>query len=294
MDGHEKLRSSVDPKQTPARAKSSLRWRLVGYAVVAVLLVAYVTPIVLFLNERTRSTASISDKSHDVALDLKITVADFVKGTVTFHVLPAGGTLMGKNGRLMKEVVLETDPGTGLLTHTFKPDIPLTPWVVTTTPDSGDILDYPFDRYTLDLEILARSEGKPVSIGTEVEEVPHGFRAKRVEQFSAQGDTEIQVTVARTGTIIFVALLSTVSLLLVSIAACAVAWHVAMHNRKIEFSMMIWTAALLFVIPTVRNSMPGGAPTGALIDYIIFFWLQIAIAVAMATLVLTWVRRPAA
>lgn len=56
--------------------------------------------------------------------------------------------------------------------------------------------------------------------------------------------------------------------------------------------MMIWTAALLFVIPTVRNSMPGNAPTGALIDFVVFFWLQIAIAVAMASLVVTWVRRP--
>ena len=283
--------ASGHPSKGPARPTL---WRLVGFALIALLLVAYFTPIVLFLKERNHSSTSAADKSHDVALDLKITVADFTKGIVTFHILPAGGAFVQANGRLTKEVVLETDPGTGTVTHTFRPDVPLTPWVVTTTPDSGDILDYPFDRYALDLEILARSEGKPISIRTELEDVPHGYTATSVEQLSLKGDTEVQVKVSRTGTIIFVALLSTISLLLVSAAACAVAWHVAVHNRKIEFSMMIWTAALLFVIPTVRNSMPGGAPTGALIDYLIFFWLQIAIAVAMAALVLTWIRRPAA
>ena len=55
--------------------------------------------------------------------------------------------------------------------------------------------------------------------------------------------------------------------------------------------MMVWTAALAFVIPTVRNSLPGGAPHGALVDFLIFYWLQIAIVVAMSSLVVSWARR---
>jgi hypothetical protein len=82
-----------------------------------------------------------------------------------------------------------------------------------------------------------------------------------------------------------------ISLLLVSIAACSVAWQVAYRGRKIEFSTMVWVAALLFVIPTVRNALPGAVPPGALIDFLIFFWLQIATVVAMSSLVVTWIRR---
>ena len=29
--------------------------------------------------------------------------------------------------------------------------------------------------------------------------------------------------------------------------------------------MMVWVAALLFVIPTVRNALPGNVPPGALV-----------------------------
>ena len=269
------------------------RWRVkpVGVVIGLVLLVAYILPLVFFFGERFDRHTPIVDSTHQIALELKISVADFAKGIVTFQLLPGGGNLLGSNGRLTRDVTIETDPGSGPVTHTFKADTPLTPWVLNASTDSGDILDYPFDRYVIELEMAAKSAGAPVTLATELEDVPHGLKATRTERATEAGQTAINVFVRRTGTIIFVALLSTLSLVLVSAAACSVAWHVAYRGRKIEFSMMIWVAALLFVIPTVRNGLPGSVPTGALVDFLIFFWLQVAAVLAMSSLVYTWIRR---
>lgn len=273
-------------------SRSSARRRL-GMMLIAIATVfVYAVPVAMFLRERHAKHDAVADPSHDVALDLKITVADFAKGVVTFQILPTGGKLMKPNGRLGSEVTLETDPGQGLITHTFKPDLPLTPWTFNAPPDEGDVLDYPFDTYTLELEFAAHSGNKPIAVATELEDVPHGLKAARTETPAGDGEVAIGVHVSRTPTMIFVALLSTMSLILVSMAACAVAWQVAYRGRKIEFSMMVWVAALLFVIPTVRNALPGGVPVGALIDFLVFFWLQIAAVIAMSSLVWTWIRRP--
>lgn len=128
-------------------------------------------------------------------------------------------------------------------------------------------------------------------IKTNLEHVPHGLRATHQQDAIEDGGTNVVIYMRRTVTIMFVALLATLSLFLVTGAACLVAWQVVYRGRKIEFSMMVWVAALLFVIPTVRNSLPGSVPPGALIDFLIFFWLQVAAVAAMASLVLTWTRR---
>ena len=269
---------------------SSRGGRIVLIALVAL---AYLLPLFLFYREGADLPAPASDGT-GLALELRIGVVDFVRDNVTFHVLPVAGLGVLPNGRLGSDLTVVIDAGTGPLTHVFKANAHAAPWTVTAAVDDGDILDYPFDRHHLDLEISARSEDKPVKVAAHVDHVPHGYRIRQ-QQETAQGDetASVPIMIRRSGTIIFVALLAIVSLLLVTFAALTVAWQVTWRGRKIEFSMMIWTAALLFVIPTARNGLPGNIPPGALIDFAIFFWLQAGVVAAMASLVVTWVRRPA-
>ena len=79
-----------------------------------------------------------------------------------------------------------------------------------------------------------------------------------------------------------------ISLTLVVISALNVAWHVATRGRKPEFSMMVWVAAMLFVIPAVRNGLPGSPPPGAIVDFGLFFWLHILTVISLLTLVYKW------
>ena len=55
--------------------------------------------------------------------------------------------------------------------------------------------------------------------------------------------------------------------------------------------MLIWMAALLFVIPAVRNSLPGSPPLGAFVDIALFFWLHILGVGALLTVVSKWKKQ---
>jgi hypothetical protein len=285
--------SAQDSLSAPitAETRTRRRFRPVYLLFFVLAVVVYALPLLLFVREARDVTTHVDPGPQAVSVGLQIGVADFAKESVTFHILPNAGAILDANGRLKHDLTLEVDPGTGPLTHTFRANTQLAPWSVKATVDAGDILDYPFDRYEIELAIDAKSEGQTLKVVTSLDHVPHGLTATQVEHPDANGDDTVVVTLRRAGTIIFVVFLSTLSLLLVSIAACSVAWQVAYRGRKIEFSMMVWVAALLFVIPTVRNALPGAVPPGALIDFLIFFWLQIATVIAMSSLVVTWIRR---
>ena len=283
--------SQLTPDSKTATAPGGRNQRYGTRALIVLgFMLVYFTPLAMFFSE-SGNKLSVTVDGADLSLALRISVVDLARDTVTFQITPSGGQLIGPNGKLTKDVTVETDPGTGSVSHVFKADMPLTPWTVTATADSGDILEFPFDSYEVDLDVQAQSGGKTVRVKTGLTHVPHGLRATHQETAINDGGTNVIVHVRRTGTIMFVALLAAMSLLLVTGAACLVAWQVVYRGRKIEFSMMVWVAALLFVIPTVRNSLPGSVPPGALIDFLLFFWLQVAAVTAMASLVLTWTRR---
>jgi len=255
------------------------------------LLIVYLVPLALFFSERADQTPFEGADTKELSLALRIVVVEFAHESLTFQIVPAAGALLDDNLQLTKDVTVELDPGTGLTSHVFKAATPLIPWTVHVNADSGDILDYPFDSYGIDFDIEAKAGNAPLQLKTGITHVPHGLQATHTETAASDGGSNVVIQLRRTPTMIFVALLSTISLFLVTLAACNVAWQVARNGRSIEFSMMIWVAALLFVIPTVRNAMPGSVPPGALIDFAIFFWLQIATVGAMASLVWTWTRR---
>ena len=81
------------------------------------------------------------------------------------------------------------------------------------------------------------------------------------------------------------------SLTFVVFSCVNVAWPVARQGRKPEFSMMTWIAALLFVVPAVRNGLPGSPPPGALVDVGLFFWLHVRAVSSLLTLVWRWSKQ---
>ena len=79
------------------------------------------------------------------------------------------------------------------------------------------------------------------------------------------------------------------------LALCTVgAVIVWLRGRKIEVSMLGWMGALHLALVPLRNAMPAVPPTGVLSDFIAFFWAEIIIAVCMATIVITWLKRGSA
>lgn len=275
-----------------AAAKKGWRSRITLKAVAIALgcLLLYALPLFFFLRE-SRDVRTVDPRGAEVALRVSIGVTHLQEEKLAVHIKPVSGSLIGKDGMLTDDVTVQLDPGTGPISHTFKANMHVTAWDVTIIADSGDILDYPFDRYRFDFDVEATAKGKPVTLVAALGAVPHGIRAKLTDIKGQGTDDDISIEVRRSGSVIFLAALSTISLLVVAIAALSVAWQVAEQGRKIDFSMMTWVAAFMFVIPAVRSSLPGAPPVGALIDFILFFWLQVLAAVATTTLVVIWMKQ---
>lgn len=273
------------------QAPSSWRSRITPKAIAIGLacLLLYALPLTFFVRE-SRDAKLVDARGAEVALRVSIGVTHLQDEKLTVHIKPVSGTLL-KNGMLTEDVEIRLDPGTGPETYTFRANTHLTAWDVTVIADGGDILDYPFDRYRFDFDCEATVKGKPISLVAGLGTMPHGIRATLTDIAGKGGEDDISIEVRRSGSVIFLAALSTISLLVVAIAALSVAWQVAEQGRKIDFSMMTWVAAFMFVIPAVRNSLPGAPPIGALIDFLLFFWLQALAAAATTTLVVIWMKQ---
>ena len=121
----------------------------------------------------------------------------------------------------------------------------------------------------------------------------HGFSASATVEAAVDG-SQVGLTYefSRSPAVIFLALMALISLSMVVLSALGVAKHVALHDRKVEFGMLTWIAALLFVIPAVRNGLPGSPPLGSLVDIGLFFWLHILTVGALLTVVYKWIKQP--
>ena len=289
-------KSASAPVQALANAKPLQRAFLAtrhgkisaGIAVLALL--AYMVPLALFFGESKARRAPHVPATGEMAIEISMSAVDLAKDTATINIQPDAGIGMGDDGQLLSDLTLEVDAGNGVQSYTFKAKIPLSPWTLTLPLEDGDILDYPFDRHSLAVDLSASENGRKIAVSTYPRLAAHGYRFTQTE--AAAGESfHAEFLIAHSSTIIFIALLTTLSLMMVTFAALAVAYQVVKGRRKADFSMMTWVGALLFVIPSVRSSLPGSVPAGALIDFAIFFWLQALTAFATAALVYAWLRQ---
>ena len=282
---------------TSMKGQALLKW-LVSQRMLAGMLalfaVAYILVLVLFLREGHPRMVIKGVSAESVAIEAQFISIDLARETITMTLLPdLSSSQIASRGKLTSEINVEIDTGVLVLSHTFKSgDIPV-PWIATIPIEEGDILQYPFDHYAGDFRIKASRKGSSETIANlELDKVVHGF------QFSATGEpspdkTQLNVAyeVSRSPAVIFLTIMGMLSLTLVVFSAINVAWRVAVNGRKAEFNMMTWIAALLFVIPSVRNSIPGSPPTGALIDVALFFWLHILAVSSLLTIVWNWSKQ---
>lgn len=109
--------------------------------------------------------------------------------------------------------------------------------------------------------------------------------------FSSQGNmVMLELTVKRAGGVLAFVLVVLVLMLIVGVLSGLVARSVATRRRPIEATMAGWFAALLFALVPLRTNLPGAPPIGAWIDVAVFFWVEIALLIAMSVFIGSWLR----
>jgi hypothetical protein len=274
------------PMTTSRKARTVLLFVLTFIGVVA-----YCAVNIMFAFEHRHAPVSIPSNAPATALTIDVAVADFNNGKLVLHLLPIGGEFVGKDGKLSKDISLKVEGGDGFVEHTFLANTVLPPMAATIEIDSGDVLNYPFDQYRAELDIEASVDNHPIPIRTVLDDIPHNLTVTMVEDASNDKDVGDIITLSRSGIELFVIGLSVFSIIVVTLCSLWVAIHVMLHNRDFNFEVLVWIAALLFVIPTMRDALPGNPPYGSAIDFMVYFWLQAAVAMATIVLVWAWVRR---
>ena len=108
---------------------------------------------------------------------------------------------------------------------------------------------------------------------------------------AAAGDTlMLQLVVKRGGGVLAFVLVVLGLMVVTAVLSALVARSVARKRRPIEATMAGWFAALLFALVPLRTNMPGAPPIGAWLDVAIFYWVELALLIAMAVFIGSWLR----
>lgn len=260
----------------------------------SVFAIAYASAMTLFLWEGHPTMVVTGIEASAAPVEAEFIAVDLVRETITMALKPdPTSSQNAARGRLLSDIHVEIDAGGAILSHTFKGGEAPISWLVTIPIDEGDLLEYPFDTHSGDFAIKAQRKGGPDGPAKlELDKVVHGFElTARGRPSEDKSQLYVHFKIERSAAVLFLACIAMASLTLVVFSSVNVAWQVARNGRKAEFSMMTWIAALLFVVPTVRNSLPGGPPHGALVDVGLFFWLHILTVGSLLTVVMMWSKQ---
>ena len=252
---------------------------------------AYVGVFAMFTTEGHPKTVLSGVDAAAIHIDLHLLNVDLQRDMAFFTLQPdVRSSDIAIQGRLKSDIVVEVDLGSTVISHTFKKGELAVPWSFNAPLEYGDTLEYPFDKHGGDLLVKVKCDAMPSTLANiDLDKVMHGFAASATGAPTADNNqVALHYQIGRSSAVIFLALMAMTSLTMVLFSAVNVAKQVAMHGRKVEFGMLVWIAALLFVIPAVRNGLPGSPPAGALVDIALFFWLHIIGVGSLLVVVSKW------
>lgn len=185
----------------------------------------------------------------------------------------------------------------GTVEHTFKPKMRMSSLEALVQIYRGDIADYPLDRYmsnfAVELEEKTGDAWAPVPVRLRFVRVMHGLRpVATLAKRSVDGNAALRIRIERAAGTKFFAFIVMGIMAVLTLLTLTVTAHVVFRGRKPEFSGFSWMGAMLFAFPAIRNALPGQPPMGSLIDYVVFFWAEGLVAIALVGAVSAWLVRP--
>lgn len=261
--------------------------RIIAIAVFVVCAIFYVLGLLAFRADAGADTASLTKGTIPADhwnMDVRVASIDPTKETAVLAITPEPeGSLTDDQGYSAKEDYsfdIVTDDGTK--TVKIKGGDPM---VTTQVPISisGEVSSYPNDVYSGDIEI-----DSDVPIQIDAESHIQAYTADMtLDDHSKPTEMTVNFDFSRSRSIVIFAWFIYVLIACVALLALSVSIAVA-RGAKFEFSMVGWIGALLFVLPAIRNSLPGQPPIGTIGDFAVFFWAEIIIVISLVTLLSTW------
>jgi hypothetical protein len=260
---------------------------------VIIIAIVYVLGLVLFHQDAGADVANLKkgDTPADyVSMQVRVASIDPTKETAVLAITPEPEAGLTDDGGYSAKSDLEYDIVTDDGTKTVKIKAG-EPMVTTQVPISisGEVSSYPNDVYQGDVEI---DSDTPFEIDA-ISHIQAYTAGMSLDEHSKAGELTVNFDFKRSLSIVIFAWFVMGLMSLVALLALSVAVGVAIRGFKFEFGMIGWVGALLFVLPAIRNSLPGQPPIGTIGDFSIFFWAEIFVVLSLISLVVTWYRRSA-
>lgn len=217
---------------------------------------------------------------------------------VRLHATP-GPALRGERPNSPgRDLVLRVDDGYAAQEIAMRADEATAPAVVDLGLGGGTAAAYPFERFRATVRIAAQEGFRPapgeaaraVPVSLTVWEGIAGWtvRSAAAEAGAGGGDVEIRLDVRRTGASAFLALALYGVMALIAGAALTIGVLVFLRVRKGETTLASLLSGMLFALPAMRYALPGTPPLGVHADMLVFLWAELAVALGLLLLVVTW------
>lgn len=266
--------------------------RIVAIVLAIVLVALYVLGLMMFRQDAGAEAFDLAAKGekpqNGMIMHVKVASIDPAKEIAVLSITPEPeGDLTDDKGYSAKkdiEFTVYTDDGPKSVK--IKAGDHMTTTQVTVAA-SGEISSYPMDKYQGDIEIDSET---PMTIDGESHVQAYTAEMSLSDE-SKPTEMSLNYEFARSKSIVIFAFFVLGLIALVAALALAVSLGVAGRGFRFEFGMIGWVGALLFVLPAIRNALPGQPPIGTVGDFAVFFWAEIIVIISLVTLVITWYRR---
>lgn len=302
----EEPRGDAPARDEAARVRrQDERRRRTRWGVAIVLALIYVGSLLAYgYSVSNRSEFNVDQPDQGLIVLVQVQDIDTVRGVLrgTLQIQAASDELLGEAGSLTHDVRLTLIPGEPSEITLPAGSQGIFVQRTLSIPIEVQIERYPFDSYETPVVILAQAatgpdgelEAVPVSTGLSSDlagwVVRRGTIPDDGEVVTSTGATVLVITLRRAGSTIAISLLLLSLMVVLGVLALLVARAVGQRRRKVEATMAGWFAAMLFALIPLRTNLPGAPPLGAWIDYVVFFWVEVTLMLALASFVDAWLR----
>lgn len=146
----------------------------------------------------------------------------------------------------------------------------------------GTPTDYPFDRYSSDIELhVVDADGKELPTAITVLNTDAFFQVSMTQASAPSGGTVINLNIHRSMPTLVFAVFIMVLMLGLALAAAVAAHYVLYWKRGLVWGACSMLAGILFALIPLRNAVPGDPPIGSIIDFGSFFIAEAIISLSL-------------
>ncbi|KAJ9088699.1 hypothetical protein DSO57_1020609 [Entomophthora muscae] len=175
------------------------------------------------------------------------------------------------------------------------------PFTMTVPFTEGTVRDYPLEFFVAEFPITIRGDSyipfhatfdglsQLFKIRFNAFLASESLQEMTLQQIMPRPDVIILVTLQRPPTTLMICAFMAALMWVLAIAMANLAWDGVIYRREIPPPLLSIGIAMLFALPTLRNSQPGVPAMGCLIDMLGFFWSIVLISISASALIFNYV-----